>query len=275
VFTAASITLYGNYTYTSGTVQTGTNTWTFAKGSGTQTINTNGLTHNLNFTKSGAGTAQLAGNLTLGTGKTLTVTEGTFDANGFNLNLPDFNSSGSTARTLLLGTGTWTIANSWECTTGTNLAVTPSTSTILMTSASAKSFNGGGGSYGTVRQAGTGALTIRQNNSFGNLTNITTSPVTVTFESGSTQTFTTFGLSGVSGNVCTINSTTPGVRFSLAKSSGTVNVSYMSIQDSAATGGAAWYSLLTDNNTDEGNNAGWYFVEPPLTNPTQFMFMFM
>jgi hypothetical protein len=144
-----------------------------------------------------------------------------------------------------------------------------------MTSASAKSFNGGGGSYGTVRQAGTGALTIRQNNSFGNLTNITTSPVTVTFESGSTQTFTTFGLSGVSGNVCTINSTTPGVRFSLAKSSGTVNVSYMSIQDSAATGGAAWYSLLTDNNTDEGNNAGWYFVEPPLTNPTQFMFMFM
>jgi len=275
VFTAASITLYGNYTYSSGTVQTGTNTWTFAKGSGTQTINTNGLTHNLNFTKSGAGTAQLAANLTLGASKTLTVTEGTFDANGYDVSLPDFNSSGSTARTLILGSGTWTIANNWECTIGTNLSVTPGTSTILMTSASAKSFNGGGGSYGTVRQAGTGALTIRQNNSFGNLTNITTNAVTVTFESGSTQTFALFGLSGSAGNICTINSTTPGVRFSLAKNSGTVNVSYMSIQDSAATGGAAWYSLLTNNNIDAGNNAGWYFLEPPVTNSSQFMFMFM
>jgi hypothetical protein len=131
---------------------------------------------------------------------------------------------------------------------------------ISMTAATAKTFAGGGGSYSTLNQGGTGALTISGNNSFSDLT-ATTRPSTITFTASSAQTFADFTLSGVLGSLVTINSSAAGTRASLSKSSGTVSVGYLSIQDSNATGGAGWYAGTTSTNVS--NNVGWAFTAPP------------
>ena len=158
-----------------------------------------------------------------------------------------------------MGSGTWTITGSgslaWSIATTTGMTLNPSTSTISMTSASAKTFAGGGLTYYNLNQGGAGALTISGSNTFNNITN-STQPATVTFTAGTTQTVSNFGLSGTLGNLVTINSSTPGTQATLSKASGTVNGQYLSIQDSNATGGASWY---TSNSTDLGNNTGWIF----------------
>jgi hypothetical protein len=135
------------------------------------------------------------------------------------------------------------------------MTLNPSTSTISMTSASAKTFAGGGLTYYNLNQGGAGTLTISGSNTFNNITN-SVQPATVTFTAGTTQTVSNFGLSGTVGNLITINSVTPGSQFTLSKSSGTVNAQYLSIKDSNATGGANWYA--TDS-TNQGNNTGWIF----------------
>jgi hypothetical protein len=130
-----------------------------------------------------------------------------------------------------------------------------------LSSSSAKTFVGGGLTYYNLRLSGVGALTITGSNTFNDITN-TVQPSTVTFTAGTTQTVSNFSLAGTAGNLITINSDTPGSRFTLSKSSGTVNAQYLAIQDSNATGGATWNSLLTSGNVNNGNNTGWIFVTP-------------
>lgn len=54
----------------------------------------------------------------------------------------------------------------------------------------------------------------------------------------------------------TLESATSGTRATLKKSSGTVNVSYLNIQDILVTGGAVF---TANNSSDLGNNSGWLF----------------
>lgn len=82
---------------------------------------------------------------------------------------------------------------------------------------------------------------------------------TITFTAGTTTTVTSFTLAGTTGNLVTINSTVPGTQFTLYKDSGTVNASYLQIQDSNATGNAVW-NALDGTNTNLGNNTGWNWV---------------
>jgi len=142
-----------------------------------------------------------------------------------------------------------------------------------MTSASAKTFAGGGGTYPTLNQGGAGALTISGNNSFADLT-ATTRPSTITFTISTTQTFTAFTLSGTAGNLVTINSSTASTQATLSKSSGNVSVNYLSIKDSNAAGEASWYAGA--NSTNVSNNTGWIFTAPPTpsTNTGNFFLFF-
>lgn len=94
--------------------------------------------------------------------------------------------------------------------------------------------------------------------------------ITITFEAGSTTTVTNFTLAGSAGNLTTINSTVPGTRFILSKSSGTVTANYLRIQDSQATGGAYW-DATNGTNVNLGNNIGWDFPISPI-NGQFFMF---
>ena len=257
--TATSLNMAGNLTFASGgsylTVQQ-----TFLA---TATITSVGKQIN-STTINGSGiTVTLADALTLGSASILTLTQGTFTAANFNVTAGSFSSNNSNTRTLNMGSGTWTLlsappSGAWDTTTTTGLTFNPSTSTISVTSAATKAFNGGGLTYYNLNQGGAGQTNISGSNAFNNITN-TVQPATLRFTAGTTQTVSNFSLSGTAGNLITINSLTPGSQFTLSKASGTINAQYLSIQDSVATGGAVWNALTSNGNVNAGNNTGWIF----------------
>jgi hypothetical protein len=189
----------------------------------------------------------------------LTLTQGALNLSSFNITTNTFSSSGTAVRSIIGdgGGGTAILVTSagaaWTVTDGTNF--TGSGYYIRMASDSPKTFAGGGGSYGQLRQYGvsTGVLTVTGSNSFTDI-QATQVPATITFTAGTTQTLSNFTLSGASGFPVTINSTVPGTQFTLTKPSGTVSVNYLTIQDSNVTGGAYWG---TTTSTFVSNNIGW------------------
>jgi hypothetical protein len=68
---------------------------------------------------------------------------------------------------------------------------------------------------------------------------------------------TTFNVRGSAGKPVSIISNAAGTTATISKSSGAVDCDYLSIQDSAATGGASWYA--GSNSTNISNNSGWFF----------------
>lgn len=261
---AGSYLIYGDMTIGVGvTVLAGAGPVIFSATSGTQTITSNGVTLDFPITQNSPGaTLVLQDDLTIGASRTLTLTNGTFNANNKNVSLGSF-ALGSGTKTLTLGSGTWTVVGSgtaWNANTNVaNLTVSASTGTISMTSASSKTFAGGAKTWPTLNQGGSGALTIQQSNTFANITN-TVQPATITLTAGTTQTVGAFGVSGTSGNLITLNSSSAGSQATLSDSSGTNSVSFVSINDIAATGGAAWEAFVTNGNIDAGNNTGWDFL---------------
>jgi len=252
--------LFKNIIFSSGmTINSSSFGFEFKATSGTQQITSNGKTLDLPITINGVGgTVRLEDALTMGSTRTLTLNNGTFNANNYNVTTGLFSSSNSNVRTLTMGSGTWTIqssGNAWDLTDSTNLTLNENTSTISMTSASAKTFIGSGNTYYNLNQGGTGALTIVGNNTFNNITD-SAEPSTIQFTAGSTQTVNNFTVSGSSGNLITLESTVPGSVWYLTKTSGTVTVTYCDITDSDANGGATFNCI---NGVNGGNNTGWNF----------------
>jgi len=285
--TTSGFSVYGNWINGTGTLtSTGAREILFA-GRGSQTItsaNTSAPFRNRVTINSPGGSVTLADNAEFSQASTysLAITQGTFNSSGYSVNISSATGivtlTGTGTRTIAFGSGSvWTIAGSgtpWDATTVTNLTVT-GTGTIDFTSASAKTFAGGGASYSgiTLNQGGAGALTITGSNTFGNITN-TVQPATITFTAGTTQTVSNFGVSGTAGNLVTINSSTAGTRANLSKASGTVSVSYCSIQDSNATGGATWNAYTSNGNVNVSNNLGWIFTAPSGGNSPNFFLLF-
>lgn len=198
--------IYGNWIGGTGLTNAGTGQIAFS-GRGSQTISSVGIPFTQGITVDSPG-----GSVTLldafSTSRNsigaLVVTQGTFDANNYNVTLSGsagtFISNVSTTRTVAIGSGTWTIVasspNAWNATNATNLTIT-GTGTINLTSASAKTFAGGGiQTYPTINQGGAGALTITGSNKFANITNTVNG--TVRFSDGSTNEFGAFNLNGTS-----------------------------------------------------------------------------
>lgn len=261
--------IYGNLTLNSSmSVVAGTNIFTFSGSAGTQVLTSAGVTIDRPVTINTTGaTVQLAGNTTIGSTRAVTLTQGTLDVNGKTLTIGTFVNTGAATRAIAFGTsGNITVSGSgataWNA-SGSGFTSTGTTSTISMTSASAKTFVGGGYTYAAaLNQGGAGTLTISGNNTFQNITNTygAIGATTITFTAGTTQTVAAFTASGTAGNLLTLNSSTPGTRFTLNGPSGVNSVSYCAIQDSAALGGARWQALLTNGNVNNGNNIGWVFA---------------
>lgn len=139
-----SITINGNLTMGTGmTVPDGAGNFQFRATSGTQVFTSNGVTTN-SIEINGVGTTvQLADALNVRTGRTLTLTNGTFDANNFNVTCGSFASSNSNVRTLTMGNGTWTLTGSgstiWSTSTTTNMTWTATTANVI------SSYSGGVG----------------------------------------------------------------------------------------------------------------------------------
>lgn len=263
-FGTVPVTVYGDYKLSSGmTVSVSGGTVTFAATSGPKLIALFGKTLNHSSTFNGVGgTWRFEDDFASGSTRVFTLTNGTVDANGKNAIIGAF-ALGSGTKTLTLGGGTWTCAGNWNANTNvTGLTVSASTGTISMTSGSAKTFSGGGLTWPTLNQGGAGALTIAQSNTFANIAN-TVQPATVTLTAGTTQTVSAFSLAGTSGNLITLNTTSAGTRATLSDSSGTNSISYVSLKDIAATGGAVWRAYTANGNVDGGNNIGWDFNFDP------------
>jgi hypothetical protein len=261
-----AIIIYGNFTIsgTSPTLTAGANVWTFAATSGTKTITTSGETLTFPITFNGVGgTWSLQDALTVSATRITTLTAGTFNLNNFTCTAAGgFAVTGTDTKVLAHGSGDLVIslagATAFNA-TGSNLTST-GTGKISMTAATAKTFVGNGNSYATLNQGGVGELTITGSNTFQNITN-STQPASVLFTAGTTNTFTNdFDLNGTSGNLITIGSVTAASTFTLSKASGTVDVSFCTIRDCIATGGAIWNASISNGNIDAGNNTGWSFA---------------
>lgn len=215
------------------------------------------------------GTYTMLDNLVMGTG--FNVVAGTFNANNYNVTMFNFASTGSIARTIAMGSGTWSVAGvnasaNWVI-SGTNVNVLASASTVAFTNVATltRVFAGGGAAYNvlTYTVAGsTGTLLIQGSNTFHTINFSDASNArTLQFTSGTTTTITgSFNVFGTAGKLVTVSATTPGSAATLTKTSGTVSGDYLSIQDSTATGGAAWYAGSSSVNVS--GNTGWIFSGP-------------
>ena len=267
-----NLVIYGNLTLSSAVTTTATTgSLTFSGFNKTQTITSAGASIANAFTVNNPTvTVTLADNLTTTSATAFSVLSGTLNLSGKTLTSSLFSSTGALVRNITFGGGTIVTSGATFTASGSNFTTT-GTGTISMTSASSKTFAGGGYSYPTLNQGGAGALVITGANTFADITN-TVQPATITFPASTMTTVTAFSVSGTAGNLITLNSSTAGTQAILTKPSGTVSVSYTSIKDLVGGGGAEWNSYLTNGNVDAGNNTGWNFVMVPFETTQEFNF---
>ena len=276
----STATIYGNLTLSTGmTLTTSDSLMTFGATSGTQTITSNAKTMDFPLTFNGVGgTFQLQDALLMGTSRTLIHTNGTIDLNGKTLTVGTAYTTATGTKNLTFNGGTLVCPNAavtaFNNAVPTGFTTTAGTGTgkISMTAATAKTFVGGGSTFNcTLSNDGAGALTISGANTFTNIAN-GVQPTSFVFPIATTQTVTNWNVSGTAGNLVTITSGTAGMPALLSKASGIVSSNYLSLKDSTATGGAAWYAGA--NSTNVSGNLGWIFSSAPATNTGNFFFMF-
>ena len=171
-----------------------------------------------------------------------------------------------------MGSGTWTITGavtaqvSQVTQVSPTCTLNPGTSTLVIadTSATGKVLQLGGKTlYNlTIAGGGTGPITFISNSQVFNTVKIS-GPKTVTWPSGQTQVANNWTLSGSAGNTITMNSSTPGTRYTLATPYGSTAVvwgHYLALQDSLVGPGLFYAG---NHSVDNGNNAGWIFADPP------------
>jgi hypothetical protein len=262
--------IYGNWINGTGTTLSGTSTIIFV-GRGSQTITSAGqtFTQPINISSPGGSVTLQDAFITnrSGTGA-ITVNQGTFDANGFNVTISNasgtFISSNSNNRTIAIGSGTWTIAGSgtaWTTATSTNLTVT-GTGVIKLTSASSKLFFGGGSTYTdiTLDQGGTGTLQIVDNNTFKDIISTASGARSILLDT-TTQRVAQWTGTGTSGNVLTITGPATLILTGTTKP----NVDFLTITGIRAYDlEDTWYAGA--NSTNNGS-LGWYFEAAPTPPP--------
>lgn len=85
---------------------------------------------------------------------------------------------------------------------------------------------------------------------------------TLKLAAGTTNTVGSFVTNGT--NQKYLQSTVPGTQATISDASGVNSVSYLTISDSFATGGATWDAFYSNGNIDAGNNTNWDFGATPV-----------
>jgi hypothetical protein len=205
--------VYGDWKFGTGvTSSSTTGTITFA-GRGTENITSNGISFGCPITIDCAtGTVQLADALTINSARTLTLTSGTFDAVTYNVTTGSITAASSARVILKMGSGTWTLSGTglvWQIDTTPIFFKGTANIVLSDTSASARTFNGGGVSYNKLTiggATGTSTLTISGNNQFTELASTKTVAHTIALGT-TTQTFGAWTVTGTVGNVVTVTGT--------------------------------------------------------------------
>jgi hypothetical protein len=276
-----AISRYGSLILGSGITVTGTSANTFS-GRSTMALTSAGKTITFPIVVDApSGALQLGDALTASS--TITNTLGTLDANSYNLTCTTFASSNSNTRTITMGSGLWTLSGTgtvWTTDTTTGLTFNKDTANILLsdTSGTARTFNGGGLSYNKLTiggATGTSTLTIGGANSFTELASDKTVAHTITLNSNQ-GTIDTWTVTGTSGNVVTLNSSSAGTRrtFTLTNATGSIetpsSIDYLAVQDIGELSGNKFFVGI--NSTNNGNNSNVYFTASPVLG-TGNMFM--
>ena len=214
----------------------------------------------------------------------LSVEEGTFDANNYNVTHSSVDISDSTTRTLTMGSGLWTITGTgtvWQASTVTGLTFNKDTANIVLSNSttSSVSFASGSLTYNKLTiGGGSGIGTVIINNtvgsssgSFSELASTRTAAFNLQLGNSSTAVIGTWSVTGTPGNVVTVNSPTTGSRCSFTLTNITSGIDYLAVQDIRELSNNKFY--VGANSTDNGNNINVYFTAPPTTTATGNMFM--
>ncbi|MEM7296842.1 MAG: fibronectin type III domain-containing protein [Bacteroidota bacterium] len=119
-------------------------------------------------------------------------------------------------------------------------------------------FDGGNNSFPTLSIQNDGqTIRLDGNNTFETLS--IDAGATIEFEAGRTQTITNLNANGTKFNNIVFKSNNAGTQAILSKSSGTVDLTYIALEDMQATGGATFNAI---NSLDNGNNIGWNITAP-------------
>lgn len=290
-------TIYGSWILSpTMKLQAGITALTFANTTGSPTITSAGQIMDFPVTFAGVGGAWLLNdNLTLGSGlsKILTITNGTLNANNFNVSAGAVWSNNSNIRGLVMGSGTWSLTGKWliwDFATTTNLThyVNSSSISITNTSTASRYFNSGyfnsnyftttyKGSvlYNTVNiggATGNSKFVITGSAYYKGLTTSKTQGLTMLFNNGS-NVVENFLFTGSAGNNITLANLDPYGTFSLIKSTtGLVSSNFLNIANSVVYPVNTWYA--GSNSVDYGNNTNWVNLSTPPQSPMQFLTMF-
>jgi hypothetical protein len=207
---------YGNLTFSSNmTLPSSNANLIFLATSGTQQVTANGKTLDFPITKNGAGTLQLQDDLTMGSTRAFTLTDGTLDLNSKTLTAGSVSTSNSNTRSIdFKQNGVINCEGAWTATTATGLTYA-GRGRIKMSSASAKTFAGGGAAYPVLEQAGAGTLTITGANTFDDITNSNATASQITFPANTTTSVKKFTVKGSAGNLVSLRSSTTGTKFTI------------------------------------------------------------
>lgn len=109
--------------------------------------------------------------------------------------------------------------------------------------------------------SGTTTYALQDALTMGSTRALTFSSGTLKLKAGTTSTVGSFVTSGSTRKY--LQSTLAGSQATLSDAGGTNTLTYTTIQDINATGGATWNAFLTSNNVNSGNNTGWdWYYEP-------------
>ncbi len=220
------------------------------KSTSPQSITTNGLVlNNLNFNSTAACTLQ--DDLSVAT--TLSLVTGTLNTNNKTISCNTFDSNYSSTRALTLGSSVINVSSNFNIQTSTGLSLTCGTSIINMAGSNVQ-FNGGSLTYSTLNSNGSVVL-ITGSNTFNTL--IINADMATKLTSGTTQTVTSFISTGIAGHLSILQSSVAGTPATIRKISGSVDTSFVSVQDIKITGTLNYF--LVRNSVDVSGNTGVQF----------------
>lgn len=208
----------------------------------------------------------------------------TLNAN-WNYTAPSFSMNNVGTKTINMGSWTWKLNGTgtvWSL-FATWLTINPSTSTIKCTNNSASNitFSGWWFTYNNLwfaRSTATWTITIAWSNTFSDFKDDGSVAHSILFTAWTTQTVSTFTVSGTAGNVITLNSTTTGT-FTLTAPSRSnaspVSCDYLNIQHCICSQSNTWYAWVNSVNNQATATAGsgWIFTAPVLNNWAWFLLM--
>ena len=266
-----SLSIFGNCTLPSANLTfSGAGNVTFAATTTGKTITSNGTSVTfISFNGVGGGWT-LQDSLTVTSN--ITLTNGSLNTNNQTVNCNGFSSTAANTRTLTLGTSTINLSGTgsvWNISTTTGLTFSGASSTINLTSTSttSRTFAGGNGlTFGTINIGGaTGISTTTFSSTtttIGTLSSTKTVAHTILFPSSIT--INNWTVTGTSGNVVTIGSSSTAQR-TITYSGSQINLDYMSFSDinmSYTLGASNPYLVYAGaNSTNGGNNSGIAFID--------------